>query len=78
MLHRRVVEAAEEGQFRIFSVSTIDQGLEILTGQPAGVRDADGRFPDGSVNARVEARLIELADKRRAFGRTPEASESGA
>ena len=71
MLHRRVVEAAEQGQFRIFAVETIDQGLEILTGQPSGARDADGRFPEGSVNARVEARLIELADKRRAFGRMP-------
>jgi predicted ATP-dependent protease len=71
MLHRRVVEAAEQGQFRIFAVKTIDQGLEILTGQPSGVRDTDGRFPDGGVNARVEARLIELADKRRAFGRMP-------
>jgi predicted ATP-dependent protease len=72
MLHRRVVEAAEQGQFRIFAVETIDQGLEILTGQPAGARDADGSFPEGSVNARVEARLIELADKRRAFGRGPD------
>jgi len=77
MLHRRVVEAAEQGRFRIFAVSTIDQGLEILTGQPAGARDADGRFPEGSVNARVEARLIELAEKRRAFGGTPEATGSG-
>jgi predicted ATP-dependent protease len=71
MLHRRVVEAAEQGRFRIFAVKTIDQGLEILTGQPSGARHADGRFPEGSVNARVEARLIELADKRRAFGRPP-------
>jgi lon-related putative ATP-dependent protease len=77
MLHRRVVEAAEQGQFRIFAVKTIDQGLEILTGEPAGERDADGRFPDGSVNARVEARLIELADKRRAFGRMPETPGEG-
>jgi hypothetical protein len=67
-----VVEAAEEGRFRIFAVETIDQGLEILTGRAAGARDADGRFPADSVNARVEARLIELADKRRAFGRLSE------
>ncbi len=77
MLHRRVVEAAEQGQFRIFTVKTIDQGLEILTGQPSGGRDAGGRFPDGSVNARVEARLIDLADKRRAFGRMPETPGEG-
>ncbi len=76
MLHRRVVEAAEQQKFRIFPVSTIDEGMEILTGLPAGVRDSEGRFPEGSMNARVEARLIELADKRRAFGLGPKASES--
>ncbi len=68
MLHRRVVAAAEEGRFHIYPVETVDQGIEILTGLPAGVRGADGRFPEDSVNARVEARLIELAEKRRAFG----------
>jgi lon-related putative ATP-dependent protease len=68
MLHRRVVEAAEQGQFHVYPVETIDQGLEILTGMPAGVRGDDGRFPEGSFNALVESRLIELADKRRAFG----------
>ena len=77
MVHRRVVEAAEEGRFRIFAVHSINQGLEILTGRPAGERDAEGRFPDGSVNARVEARLIELADKRRAFGRMAEGEGRG-
>jgi len=77
MLHRRVVEASEAGRFRIFAVETIDQGLEILTGLPAGARDADGCFPEGSVNARVEARLIELAEKRRAFGRSVETGDKG-
>jgi lon-related putative ATP-dependent protease len=75
MLHRRVVEAAEEGRFRVHAVTTIDQGLGILTGLEAGARDAEGRFPEGSVNARVEARLIELADKRRAFARLAEGGE---
>jgi lon-related putative ATP-dependent protease len=70
MLHRRVLEAAEAGQFHIYPVETIDQGIEILTGQVAGARDAEGRFPEGSVNALVEARLIELAERRRAFGRS--------
>ncbi len=68
MLHRRVVEAAEAGQFHVYPVETIDQGIEILTGMPAGERDADGRFPEGTLNHRVESRLIDLADKRRAFG----------
>ncbi len=77
MLHRRVTDAAAEGKFRIFSVETIDQGIEILTGKSAGARDEEGRFPEGSVNALVEARLAELAEKRRAFGRAQEAGENG-
>jgi predicted ATP-dependent protease len=69
MLHARVVEAVAEGKFSIYPVETIDQGLEILTGIPAGARGGDGRFPEGTVNHEVEASLIALAEKRRAFGR---------
>jgi hypothetical protein len=39
-----------------------------LTGIPAGQRDASGRFPDGTVNQRVESRLFDLAEKRRQYG----------
>ncbi|MFQ5984370.1 MAG: AAA family ATPase [Alphaproteobacteria bacterium] len=68
MLRRTVVEAVEAGKFHIYPVETIDQGIEILTGMAAGERGRGGRFPEGTVNHRVEARLIELAEKRRAFG----------
>jgi lon-related putative ATP-dependent protease len=64
MLRHDVVEAVRNRQFQIFAVDTIDQGMEILTGVPAGERGADGKFPEGSVNARVEARLIGFAQKR--------------
>jgi len=69
MLRQDVVEAARDGKFHIYAVETIDQGIEILTGVPAGERDASGKFPEGSVNHRVEARLIELAERRIAAGR---------
>ena len=74
MLHRRVTEAAAAGRFHIYPVETIDQGIALLTGTPAGARDSSGRFPDGSVNQRVEQRLAELAERRLAFAR---ASDSG-
>jgi lon-related putative ATP-dependent protease len=64
MLRHDVVEAARDGKFRIYAVETIDEGIEILTGHPAGERDASGKFPEGAVNHRVEARLIELAQRR--------------
>ena len=69
MLHARVVDAVAEGKFHIYPVETIDQGLEILTGIAAGIRGPDGRFPEGTINRKVEANLIALAEKRRAFGR---------
>ena len=69
MLHSRVVEAVRDGKFHIYPIETIDQGIDILTGMPAGERGPDGSFPKGSVNRLVEARLMELANKRRAFGR---------
>ena len=75
MLHRRVLEAVEAGNFRIYPLETIDQGIEILTGMAAGRRDGAGRFPEDSFNHLVEARLVELAEKRRAFGRTSKADE---
>jgi len=71
MLHERVVDAVAAGKFHIYPVATIDQGLQVLTGMDSGARGADGRFPEGTVNALVEARLIDLAEKRRAFARPP-------
>jgi len=68
MLRRDVVEAAVAGRFCVYPVRTIDEGIELLTGVPAGERAADGKFPVGSVNRLVEDRLIALADQRRRFG----------
>lgn len=68
MLRQDVVAAVAAGQFHIYPVATIDQGIELLTGLPAGEPDADGRFPADSLNGRVCARLAELANKRASFG----------
>jgi predicted ATP-dependent protease len=67
MLRPRVVQAAAEGRFHIFSAATIDEGIALLTGLPAGERGADGTFPEGSVNRLVEDRLISFSNARRAF-----------
>ena len=69
MLRHDVVDAVQAGKFKIYAVESIDQGIEILTGIPAGERDSSGKFPADSVNQRVEARLIEFAEKRLAAGR---------
>jgi len=70
MLRRDVIDAVEAGQFHIYAVETIDQGIEILTGMAAGARDAEGKYPADSINARVEQRLTELAEKRTKFAAT--------
>jgi lon-related putative ATP-dependent protease len=75
MLREDVIDAVRRGQFHVYPVETVDQAIELVIGAPAGERDRSGRFPDGSINGRVEARLIELAEKRRAFS-FPEKSKS--
>ena len=67
MLRDDVVAACRGGKFHVYPVATIDEGIALLTGAEAGQRDGDGVFPDGSINARVESRLIAFAEQRRAF-----------
>jgi predicted ATP-dependent protease len=69
MLRQDVVAAAEAGKFRIYAVDTVDQAIALLTGLAAGEADADGRYPDGSLNQRVAARLAELVEVRKALAR---------
>lgn len=70
MLRPEVIDAVAEGQFHIHAIAHVDQALEILTGLPAGKRGMNDEFPAGSVNANVEARLIDFAEARRDFGQS--------
>ena len=67
MLRADVVAAIKEGKFHIYSVRTIDEGLEILTGVTAGERGPHGEFPEGTVNGLVEKRLRELHQSMRGY-----------
>jgi predicted ATP-dependent protease len=67
MLRQDVVEAAEAGDFHVYAVSHFREGIELLTGIPAGERDEDGGFPEGSISARVMKRLDELTNAIKAF-----------
>ena len=75
MLRRPVLEAVEAGEFHVYPVTTIDEGIELLTPLRAGVRGADGSYPEDSVNGRVESRLAELARRAREFSAPPGAPE---
>ena len=73
MLRQDVIEACEQGKFHVYPVTTVDEGIELLTGIAAGARDGDGRFPEGSINRRVEERLAILAELARVYAAPPEA-----
>ncbi|MGB2696877.1 MAG: S16 family serine protease, partial [Candidatus Zixiibacteriota bacterium] len=74
MLRTEVVEAVKKGKFHIYSVKTIDEGIEILTGVKAGKRRKNGTFEKDTVNYLVEEKLKELAQKSKEFG-APEKAE---
>jgi len=65
MLRHDIVAAAEAGRFSVYAVKTIDEAIEILTDVPAGIADASGRYPEGTLNARVQHRLEALYEKQR-------------
>ncbi len=83
MLREEVVEAVRQGTFHVFPVQTIDDGIALLTGMPAGEAGPDGAYPEGTVNFLVHKRLRELAEQARIFrgngdssGRHPDNADS--
>lgn len=67
MLRGDVVEACAAGRFHVWPVTAVDEAIELLTGMPAGVPDEHGVVPEGSVNYRVAARLIEFSTLRQTY-----------
>ena len=69
MLRCDVIEACSAGKFFIYPITMIDQGVELLTGRPAGERGSDAHYPAQSLNGLVEDRLHSFARIRQSFGR---------
>ncbi len=67
MLKPEVVDAVSSSQFHVYAVSTVDEALEILTGYPAGEIRSDGSYPEGTMNAVIQKRLLEMGEKMRAM-----------
>ena len=72
MLDRDVREAVEKDEFHIWAVETVDEGIEILTGMPAGERDSGGNWPEGTINGKVDQRLLKMAETLHKFGKGDE------
>jgi len=67
MLREDVLEAVTAGKFHVWPVAKVEQGIELLTGKPAGKRDGAGKFDTGSVFALMDERLSEMAKTLKEF-----------
>ena len=61
-LSDEIIEDVKQGNFHIYAINSIDEGIEILTGVPAGKKNKDGKFPAGSINYLVHEKLKKYAD----------------
>lgn len=68
MLRHDVVEAARNGSFHIYAIKTIDEGIALLTGRPAGVKRSGNKFTPGSIHALVDTKLSSYAKNQKKFG----------
>jgi len=76
MLSKPVRDAIAEGRFHVHPVTTIDEGITILTGVRAGSLGAKGTYPDDSINRLVVDRLAALAEKARESARKADKSDA--
>ncbi len=72
MLKEEVVQAVRGGKFHVWPVTSIDEGIEVLTGVKAGERLPEGGFEENTVNALVDKRLQDFAEKLASFGKKEE------
>ncbi len=76
MLRDEVIEAVTEGKFKVYSVRTVDEGISILTGVPAGERDpGTGEFPSDTVHGLVQEKLKSMYENLRRLRRGKEDDE---
>ena len=66
-LSDEVIEAVKEGTFHIYPISTIDEGIEILTGVKAGEMDENGNYEEGTINYLVSEKLKSYAEKSKHY-----------
>ncbi len=76
MLNEKVRDAMAKGRFHIYPVSTVDEGIALLTGVPARNLSAKGVYPKGTINALVVERLNFLAEKAREAARKEDRAAS--
>ena len=76
MLRSEVVEAVRDGAFSIYAVSSIDEGIEVLTGIEAGEKNEDGKYAEGTIHFMVERRLEVMSRSARGATRASNQTDS--
>jgi lon-related putative ATP-dependent protease len=77
MLNDDVIQAVTEGKFHIWAIRHVDEGIELLTGRPAGTRGPDGKYPPDSVHGLVQARLAAFLKQARVLAAPEPAGANG-
>lgn len=72
MLRQEIIESVKREKFHLWPISTVEQGIEILTGIEAGTLQSDGTYPEGTLFRKVDERFLELAEIIKKFGRDEE------
>ena len=72
MLKQEVIESVKAGQFHIWPISTVEQGIEILTETEAGELQPDGTYPEGTLFRKVDERFLEIAEIVKKFAKEEE------
>ncbi|MFP4599378.1 MAG: Lon protease family protein [Persicimonas sp.] len=67
MVREEIVRAVERGDFNVYTVKSVDQAMQLLTGVEAGERDPKGEYPEGTINGRVARTLDAFAERARRF-----------
>ncbi len=81
MLNHKILEAVDAGLFHVWAVSSIDEGIAILTGEMPGEMDGSGEYPENSIHGKVRKRLASWMERaaylRKKYGTSEEGQESG-
>jgi lon-related putative ATP-dependent protease len=75
MLKQEVIDSVKAGQFHVWPISTVEQGIEILTAMEAGERQPDGIYPEGTLFRKVDERFLEIAEIVKKFAKEEEEEE---
>jgi predicted ATP-dependent protease len=78
MLRQEILDAMANGQFHLYATQTINECLELLTGLPAGAKDSEGKYPEGTVHYKVDQRLRELAKEKKEEKKAEEKKDANA